>query len=546
MTALTLTLRRRSIVCFALVALALASLSVQAYSQVPPGHRQRPKLVLLIAIDQFRYDYLSRFRSEYTGGLATLLQRGASFANANLCHYPTVTAVGHSTMLSGATPALSGIIGNDWYDRTTGKQVTSVDDPSTKLLGGIGDHIGSSPHRLLVSAVGDELKRAVAGSKVIGLSLKDRSAILPSGHMSNGAYWFDEESGAFVSSTFYFPALPSWAADFNAKHEPDKFAGKIWLEAKDGQTERRTPSEPGRKLNDAVYGSPYGNDLLESFAEAAIDAEKLGTRGVTDLLTVSFSSNDAVGHTYGPDSPEVRSVSLNVDRAIARLFAHLDKTVGMSNVLVMLTADHGVSPTPELLQSQKMPGGRIRSDFFAPIKTALDRRFGAGLWLLSTAGSSPYLNYKLIEEKSLDAAEVRRVAAQAIATAPHVTRVYTRDQLTTMRGAADIIDSRVMRSYNAQRSGDLEVLLEPYWIRGGGTGATHGTPYNYDSHIPLVFMGPGVRPGTYYTTAVLNDLAPTVASMIEVEIPSGSVGRVLDEIIQMPAARPVPPPARKR
>ncbi len=525
--------RLRRVAYSALFALFALACSLAAFAQSASPQRGRPKLVLLIAIDQFRYDYLPRFRSEYTGGLATLLQHGASFVNANLDHYPTVTAIGHSTMLTGATPALSGIIGNDWYDRASGKQITSVSDDSTKLLGGVGDHAGSSPHRLLVSTIGDELKRSgSAESKVIGMSLKDRSAILPSGHMANGAYWFDEESGAFVSSTYYFPALPEWASAFNARHEPEKFAGKAWLPESAGKPERRIPSERGRKLNDAVYGSPYGNDLLELFAERAIDAEKLGQRGVTDLLTVSFSSNDAVGHSFGPDSPEVHAVSINVDRAIGRLFAHLDRTVGMKNVLVMLTADHGVSPVPEVLQSQKMPGGRITGDFFVPIRQALERRFGPGLWLLSTAGSSPYLNHQLIHEKNLDPAEVRRVAAQAIEDAPHVARVYTREQLTTIRSAADIIDSRVMRSYNAERSGDLEVLLEPYWIRGGGTGATHGTPYNYDTHIPLVFMGPGIRPGTYYESAVLNDLAPTVAAMLDIEIPSGSVGRVLDEALE--------------
>ncbi len=522
----------------ALTLLLAASYGV-VHAQGPTAEPRRPKLVLLIAIDQFRYDYLPRFRSEYTGGLARLLNHGASFVNANLEHYPTVTAVGHSTMLSGATPALSGIIGNDWYDRTTGKQVTSVSDDTVQPLG--GKESGASPRRLMVSTVGDELKRSGSpSSKVIGLSMKDRSAILPSGHMADGAYWFDDATGHFVSSTYYFPALPAWVEKFNDLRESDKYGGKVWLPAKEGQTERRIPSQPGRKLNASVYASPFGNDLLESFAEQAISAERLGERGVTDLLTISFSSNDAVGHSFGPDSPEAHAVSVGVDRSIGKLFTYLDQKVGMKNVLVVLTADHAVSPVPELLESQKMPGGRLKGDFFAPIQQALDYRFGPGRWIDSTAGSSPYLNYKLIQEKKLNLDEVVRVAARAISSAPHVVRVYPRQQLLTSRGAADIIDARVLRSFYASRSGDMEVLLEPYWIRGGTTGATHGTPYNYDTHIPLIFMGPGIRPGRYYTTAVLNDLAPTVAAMLDIEIPSGSVGRVLSEVID-PVALAVRP-----
>jgi len=514
----------------AAIALPLLAGFSNLQAQGPAAEPRRPKLVMLIAIDQFRYDYLPRFRGEYTGGLARLLDRGASFVSAYLEHYPTATAVGHSTMMSGATPALSGVVGNEWYDRATGSEVTSVSDETVQLLGAAGT--GSSPHRLLVSTIGDELKRSGSvNSKVIGLSLKDRAAILPSGHMANAAYWFDHATGNFVSSTFYFPTLPSWVEAFNSRHEAAKFAGKVWLPAGAGQTERRIPNQPGAKLNNALYASPFGNDLLVSFAEQAIEAEQLGMRGATDLLTVSFSSNDAVGHAFGPDSPEVHAVALGVDRSIGRLFAFLDQKVGLDNMLIILTADHAVSPSPEVLEAQKMPGGRVQGDFYAPIQRALEQRYGSGKWLESTAGGAPYLNYKLIAEKRLDLDEVTRTASLAMVSAPHVARVYPRQQLITARGPADIVDARVMRSFCAGRSGDLAVVLEPYWLRGGKSGTTHGTPYNYDSHIPLIFMGHGIRPGRYYSSTALNDLAPTVAAMLDVEIPSGSVGRVLNEII---------------
>ncbi len=515
-----------------LLAFALFGAAAPAQFAPPP----RPKLVLLVAIDQFRYDYLTRFRSEYTGGLKTLLERGAVFVDANLEHYPTVTAIGHSTMLSGATPSVSGIMGNDWFDRKTGKQVTSVSDDSAQLLGGIAGGRGSSPHRLLVSTVGDELKRSgIPGVKVFGLSLKDRSAILPAGHMANGAFWYSDDTGEFVSSTYYFKQLPAWASAFNAERHPDRFAGKTWLSSANGP-QRRLVEKPGPMLYSGVYASPYGNDLLALFAERALKEEKLGQRSVTDLLTVSFSSNDSIGHAFGPDSEEAHTISLNVDQAMGRLFAAIDKAVGLDNTLIMLTADHSVSPRPEVLIEQHMPGGRMKGGFFQPIQEALEKKYGAGKWLLSTAGSSPYFNYDLIAEKKLDRAEVRRFAAQAILSSDHVSRVYTWDDLAGGRQSADRFDERVKRGFNSRRSGDLEIVLEPYWIRGN-TVATHGTPYNYDTHIPLVFMGKGVKPGRYYKHAALNDLAPTAAALLDLEIPSGSVGRILDEMF-IPATAP--------
>jgi predicted AlkP superfamily pyrophosphatase or phosphodiesterase len=498
------------------------------------GSDRRQKLVLLVVIDQFRYDYLVRFRDQYTGGLNQLLTQGAVFENANLEHYPTVTAIGHATMLSGATPALSGIMGNDWYDRESHKKVTSVSDDTVKLLGGSGP--GSSPHRLLVSTIGDELKMAHPESThVIGLSLKDRSAILPVGHMADAAYWYDTKTGNFVSSTYYFPDLPDWVKSFNGSQPSDKFAGAEWAISGASSRNKRLRATPGPDLYSAIFGSPFGNELLEVFAERTIAAEQLGQHEPTDLLSVSFSSNDAVGHDFGPDSPEVREISIRTDRVLQKLFAYLDQHIGMQNVLVVLTSDHGVAPLPEDLARWKMPGGRMASaDLFGPIKSALDARFGKGEWILDTAGTSPYLNLDLIREKGLSETEVVSVAAQGAGAVPHVLRVYTRDRLQAGAVPNDPISNRVIRSFNGKRSGELEILLEPYWIRSV-EGTTHGTPYSYDTHIPLIFMGPWIRPGHYHQNVALNDLAPTLASILGIETPSGSVGRVLDEIIQHPA-----------
>ena len=496
--------------------------AVSTFGQQPTGVKA-PKLVLLIAADQFRADYLTRFRSEYKHGFKRLLERGAVFGDANLEHYPTVTAIGHSTMLSGATPAMSGIMGNDWFDRPSGKTVTSVSDPGSQLLGASGE--ASSPHRLLVSTLGDEMKRARPGTKVIGASLKDRSAILPVGRMADAAYWLDVRSGAFVTSSWYQKSLPAAVEKWNSEKHAEAYGGKTWFPG------RQIPSIPGSGMYGAIYSSAFGNELLEAFAERLIDSEKLGQRGEIDLLSVSFSSNDAIGHELGPDAPEVRAISIATDEVLGKLLDRVDTLIGLDQTIVIFTADHGVAPSPETLSAQHMPGGRLLNpEFFGTMVQALNEAFGPGDWLLSTAGSSPYFNYKTIRDKKVDPADVQRVASRALLGQERVARVYTREQLLAGRVAGDRFDARVIRSFHAQRSGDLEVLLDPYWIRGKTT-ATHGTPWLYDSHIPLILMGPHVKPGLYLQPAALNDVAPTLAALVQVETPSGSVGRVLTEAL---------------
>jgi hypothetical protein len=509
--------------------------------------------VLLIAVDQFRADYLSRFEADYKDGFKRLLSDGAVFTNAKLEHYPTVTAVGHATMLTGAIPADSGIIGNDWFDRQSGASVTSVQDSTVEVLGGGVPASAASPRRLLVTSVGDELKMArsrpgAASPKVVGISLKDRAAILPAGRGADAAYWLDTTTGAFISSTYYFPAIPGWMTAFNRRKLADAYAGKTWALAEGKPTEPHVmPDKIGAPLYTAVFGSPFGNDLLLALAKETLAQEQLGQRGVTDLFTVSFSSNDSVGHKYGPDSPEVRDIAIKTDATIGLLLAEVDKLVGLAHTLVMFTSDHGVAPMPEKNAERRMPGGRTDGPaLFDPIEKALQSRFGAGKWLLATAGTSPYLNYALIAEKKLDPVEVRRVAADAARTATnaHVARVFTRDQLLRAEITDDVVGRRVLRGFNAARSGDLEILLEPFWIRAA-TGTTHGTPYNYDAAIPLILMGAGIRPGRYVDAVALNDAAPTISTILNIPLPSASAGRVLSEALR-PHASGSPAPTGSR
>lgn len=496
---------------------------VLAFAGLLSSAPRKPKLVVAIVFDQLRYDYLTRFRSEYHAGFDRILSRGAVFTNARYEHFPTVTAVGHSAFMSGAMPAFSGIIGNDWYDREEGKTVTSVSDSKTQLLGGNGTAPGSSPRRMLVDTIGDELKMA-GPSKVIGISLKDRAAILPVGHMADGAYWFDTRSGNFVSSTYYFPELPGWVKDYNASRPADGYKGAKWLT-------RTMPDEPA-KLYSAIDASPFGNEMLEKMAELAMDAEGLGKHDGTDVLAVSFSSNDYVGHAYGPDSPEVHEISVRSDVLLGKLLDAIDKRVGLGNAIIVMTADHGVAPIPEVNAARKMPGGRLPLGAVSKtVQAALVAKYGEGNWIVSNAEHSIYLNWPLLAEKKIDRAEAARTAADAALTIPHVFRVYTRQELMSGQAMEDQVGRRVMNGFYVRRGPDVEVLLEPYWIFTQ-TGATHGTTFSYDAHVPVIFMGPGIKAGRYNFAIAVNDVAPTLATILDVETPSGSSGRVLVEMFE--------------
>ena len=514
-----------------LLALFLASVTL-ALPAPPP----KPKLVLAIVIDQFRYDYLLRFRKDYNAGFARMLDRGVSYTDAHYMHSLTVTAVGHSTFLTGATPSTSGIIGNEWYDRRTQQTVTSVSDPGTKLIGANKEKPGSSPARLLVSTVGDELKMQGGDSRVIGISIKDRGAILTAGHMADGAYWYDNDSNAFVSSSYYFKAQPEWAKKFNDEGRFKRFAGAQWLpfDAKGDSAKPFCTMVKGGDLRfcGVIEATPWGNEFIEEFAESAITGEHLGRHASPDILAVSFSSNDYVGHALGPDAPEVRDISIRTDRLLGKLFEAADRAAGAGNTLIVITADHGVAPVPEVNQARKMPGGRLDNKvFLQKLNDALSARFGSGKWIAGGSASAAYLNLELIAQKKLDPAEVERIAAAAVADEEHIARVYTRHDLESGRVQQDSIGRSMSLQFYGPRSGDLYLVPEPYYMFDA-SGTTHGTPYDYDSHVPLLIFGPGIKPASYSRSVAINDVAPTLSTILGVEIPSGSVGHVLTEIVQ--------------
>ena len=534
-------LLRRLIQVPTLCTSVLLSSLVAAPALLPP----KPKLVVGIIIDQFRYDYLTRFQADYHGGLHQLMTQGADFTNGFYAQVPTVTAVGHSIFMSGAMPAVSGVIGNSWYDRSEKRVVTSVCDAKEKNIGGGREEAASarctdsdpaSPRRMTVSTIGAELMTASPQSKVVGGSIKRRGAILPSGHRALGAYWFDDATGHFITSSYYMQTLPDWAETFNGRKLAAHYVDEKWPSFPHWDFHAAKGSnQPYAKLP----ASPWGNELIESFAEQALSGEKLGTRGVTDVLTVSFSSNDYVGHQVGPDAPEVRDMALRVDALLGKLFRRIDATVGLKNTLIVLSADHGVAAVPTEETQMKMPGSYLSGNAIEHAVTkALNGRFGEAEWIIpSGSETSLYLNGEaLAKAKSTDGktvtwADLFDAARYAILSTPelHVARIYSRDQLDNgVRG--DFIAQAGMTGYYAPRSGDLFLTFEPNFMIGK-SGTNHFSPYAYDTHVPVLFMGPGIRAGHYAGTIVPNDIAPTLATMLDVQTPSGSSGRVLTEML---------------
>ena len=537
----------------------------------------RPRLVLLVAVDQFRYDYLERFGDLFAAdGIRRLLREGASWAECDYDHVPTETAPGHATMLTGAWPAETGIIANLWFDRAAGRTVENVRDDTVRTLGGAAADAPSSPRNLLASTLGDELKLATAGrARVVGVSLKNRAAILPAGRMADAAYWYSSQTGEFVSSTYYLKSLPDWVTRFNAERRAARFCGSAWerlrpaadydrragsdkaaWENGDGKTPFETPTAgktlyefphvvpgkpeaPNAACYDAITYTPFANDLLVSFAEAALASERLGEDAETDVLTVSFSANDIVGHRYGPYSHEAMDMTLRVDRQIARLLAAVDARVGLDNTVVVFTADHGVAPSPEQAAQSGLPGGRVKvSDVMAAVRVAVRARFGragdsdaTADYVQTFSNGQIYFNRAALVRDGVRAEEIERVAGEAALSVPGVARYFTRTQLAAGAVAAgDALARRVLHGFNPRRSGDVVLIQEAYkYLSDYFVVANHGAPYSYDTHVPLVIAGGGLKAGRYLNASTPADIAPTLARILNVQAPSNATGRVLSE-----------------
>ncbi|HEY7612047.1 MAG TPA: alkaline phosphatase family protein [Gemmatimonadales bacterium] len=511
----------------------------------------RPRLVVAIAVDQLRADYMDRFRPFFgPGGFNLFLQRGASFASARYEHATTVTCAGHAVMLTGSYGTVNGIIANDWYDARSGKEVYCAADSAVRLVG--VNLEGRSPRRLKNATVGDLLKINTGGrSKVVTVSAKDRSAIMMGGHLADAAYWMEDT--LFVTSTYYRRELPPWARQFNAGKKVSSYFGKQWerllpaaaydMVGPDDVAAEADEAGEGRTFPHPIAGadafdlSPFSNAVLADFAMRAIAEEGLGRDTVPDLLAISFSANDRVGHTYGPDSHEVMDVTVRLDRTLATLFAFLDRTVGLSHVVIVLTADHGVAPLPEVFANLH-PGASSRRFNPATVDTvveaALRARYGpapAPGWIIHHDQPQLYLNPAALRTRRVAVADAEEVAQAAIMSIPGVHEALTSADLAT--GRARGLRTPEVLSFYPGRSGNIYYQMEPYiLVDDEPTGTGHGTPWAYDQQVPLLFYGSRIVPGVRRTPAAVADIAPTLAALLGLVAPGGAQGRVLHEVIR--------------
>ena len=507
-----------------------------------PATKHPPKLLVLLVFDQFRGDYLTRWQDQFgPGGFRRIQQDGAWFRN---CHYPyssTVTAAGHASILTGCPPSIHGIVGNEWYDRHRGEMVSCVASdrylqvppltvrPNEKVSKKATD--SASPDHLNVESFADILKAATHGkARVVTVSMKDRSAVLTAGRSPDACYWFNGTTGSFVTSTYYREGIHDWVDQFNRSRVADRWFGQDWtrirpdldylhLSGPDEISAEGTGSKQGRCFPHsmtgglqslgsayyaALYNSPFGNDMLAEFAEAAIDAESLGQDPVTDLLVVSFPCNDVIGHTWGPDSQEVLDVTLRSDMLLERLLKTFDAKVGKGQYLLAITADHGVCPLPEVSRSQGKEAMRIPSATFGKRAEAfLEASLGTPSarptrWIESSSNDWIFLDHQAIHQRGLDPEMIASKLAEWLRTQPGVLTTYTRSQLELGQiPKSDAIGQQVKLSYDADRCGDILIVLKPYHLVGFAefpTGTTHGSPHPYDTHVPLLVFGPGIVP----------------------------------------------------
>lgn len=535
---------KRLLVLIAGIILAVAGALAGFSENKPLAARKsppRPKLVILLTIDQFRNDYLDRFKPYFVaGGFNRLMSSGARFTNCRYDYATTTTGPGHATIATGAYSSVHGIIGNAWYDRTLKRLVNCVEDLNTRVVDsaeGSRDQRGASPHYLAGTTVGDELRMASNfRSKVISISLKDRGAVLPGGHTANAAYWYDGKTGGFISSTYYMSALPSWVAQFNARRPAQEYCGKAWTalpetpgaEGKTFSQHRPGAGEecPGPRLLDWLDETPFMTDIELRFAREAIRSEKLGQGPETDMLTLSLSANDFVGHHFGPSSPQVADTTLRTDRALAGFLDDIDRMVGLNNVWIAVSADHGVSPTPQDIEGRNLGIGQFDSKgMLAAVEARLSKVFGDDKWIESYDIPYVYLNRATLDKHQISPARASEEAAQAAQSAPGIFAAFSRDALASGNVPHSEIARKVLNSFNLTRGGDVFIVLEPFSVAtSSDTTATHGTPWEYDSHVPLLLWGSAFQPGEFAIPCQPVDLAPTLTQALGINHSSGTVG----------------------
>jgi predicted AlkP superfamily pyrophosphatase or phosphodiesterase len=548
----------RTILTFILF--SLFSLNVGAQDQKPNDNKAtiyRPKLVVGIVVDQMRWDYLYRYTGRYqsTGGFKRMLAQGFSCENTFIPYIPTVTACGHTCIYTGSVPAIHGITGNSWWDNNLMRSVYCSEDREVKTVGADGTAGEMSPRNMLTTTICDELRLGTNfNSKVIGIAIKDRGAILAAGHSANAAYWYDGKSGNWISSTYYMNDLPQWVKDFNGRKLTNQYYQQGWntlypLNAYLQSTEDQKDYEIKvfgadakgfpydlKKFIDKNFGTiavtPFGNTFTLEMAKSALINEQLGMDETTDFLAISLSSTDYVGHSFGPNSIEAADTYLRLDKDLGDFLNFLDSKVGKGQYLLFLSADHGVAHVPAFLKEHKIPAGAIDEERLNRELTLLMKnKFGTDKVVATSKNYQVYLNHLIIDSLKLDEASIRKTIINFLETKEGISRVIDLHDLSK-EPLNKVQEDMVANGYFPRRSGDIQLIFDPQWIDGSYTGTTHGSWNPYDAHIPLLWYGWNVKSGKTNRQVYMTDIAATIAAMLKIQMPSGCVGTVIEELMK--------------
>lgn len=518
----------------------------------------KPKLIVGIVVDQMRYDYLTRFYSKYgERGFKRMMDEGYNCKNNHFNYVPTYTGPGHASIHTGTTPKYHGIIGNDWYDRTTKEMVYCAGDDSVNSIGTLNKAGMMSPHRMQTTTFSDENRMFTQmQGKTIGVSIKDRGAILPAGHTANAAYWFHgKDEGVWISSSFYMNELPKWVKDFNESEIAQSYF-KMWNTFYDISTYTESGNDDNSfeggfsgkdkpifpydlkalkdKNNgfDLIKSTPFGNSLTLDFAIAAIKGEQLGQDNYTDILTLSFSSTDYIGHNFGVNSKEIEDTYIRLDKDLERLFNYLDREIGLDDYTVFLTADHGVVEVPSYLASLQIPSGYVfnkeRKQLF---ETFLMDTYGRKDIVENISNNQVFLNRSIVKEMNLSLSDVQQQIVNEQMNYDHVAKAYTATTITSASFATGI-EALLQNGFNQKRSGDVILVNDIAFISYSKTGTTHGSGFNYDTHVPLLFFGKGIIHGSTFQRTAITDIAPTISALLNISLPNGSIGNPLEFVLK--------------
>ena len=531
----------------------------QSASSQTPVTASKPSLVVGIVVDQMRWDYLYRFSHLYgPDGFNRLLSEGYSCENTHIRHLPTTTAAGHASIYTGAYPAIHGIVGNGWYDNQRGTTVYCTDDSTVVGAGSTNPDGKMSPRNMQATTIGDELRLSNQfQSKVIGISIKDRGAILPAGHSANAAYWYDENIGRWISSSYYMKTLPDWVNRFNEQAGPASWKDSVWntllplsaytlSTADDKPYEGSLPGLTGRTFPhawksssrkwDAFRYTPYANAYTLNFSKQTILEEKMGKGPHTDFLAVSISSPDMIGHVFGPNAIEIQDTYLRLDRELASFLRFLDDQVGKGNYLLFLSADHGVANTPGYLQEHGLPGGATPGKtLLATLNDSIKRNYQVADFFVRYDNYQLYIHPRYQKEARSWNPAMKQDIIRWILSFTAIQHAFFIQDIGTAAIPPRIRES-VEVAYHPKRSGQVQIIPLPGFQDAGKTGTGHGVWNPYDAHIPLVWFGHGIRPGKHYRDVRMQDIAPTLAALLQIQMPSGCMGEVITEVLDPASA----------